>query len=609
LNFKKPFRVFSELVRMSFDSLKNEPFSRTISRIKSYVHEPYRFELLTADGRDVYESLLVRQYAQAKHDFQIEQVLDSASIQPLISVVIPVYNTPVKWLEFCVRSVLDQWYQKFELILYDDCSSDPETTSMLTKLSLLDSRITLVRGAERMQISRATNEALTHIKGEFVAFMDHDDSLEPFALMEIVRAINTHPDVEVIYSDEDKIDEKGRRFGPYFKSDFDQDLLLSNNFISHLCVIRTTTGLKVNWLTPGTDGAQDHDLLLRIIELTTNFIHVPKVLYSWRQYPGSTALSHDEKPYALQAGKEAVKNYAVRNEISAEVALGPWAGAYRLLRSPKSNKVVSIIIPFRDEPKFLRNCVDSILSKTAYNNYEILLVNNRSQLAETDSLIKSYSSNAAIQIVDHPQPFNFSEINNTAAEFAKGEFLLFLNNDTEPINPEWLTEMVAHIERAEVGVVGANLRYSDNTVQHQGVVLGIGGFAGHLFRHFPADECRHFSQGLVRQYSAVTGACLMTKKALFQSLGGFDAVNLKIALNDVDYCLKVRDHGLRVIYTPYAQLYHFESKSRGYEDTPEKLERLNREGKYLIKKWRNLIGDDPFYNPNLTLDREDLSLR
>lgn len=594
---------------MTFDSLQNEPLSRTLLRIQSYAHEPHRFQLLTSSQKDGYEHFLQKQFAQAKHDYQVHSAISALKHKPLISIVVPVYNTPIKWLELCVHSVLEQWYENFQLILFDDCSSQKATHATLERLHRLDDRILLVKGEKRRQISLATNEAIKHANGEYVAFMDHDDTIEPFALMEVARAINQFPKADILYSDEDKIDQQGKRFGPYFKSDFDDDLLLANNYISHLCVVRKSLGDQINWLSEGTDGAQDHDFLLRAVEQTNEVVHISKVLYSWRQYPGSTALSHSEKPYALEAGRNAIRSYAARNQIDGEVLDGPWPGAYRLKRTIVSHPLVSIIIPFRDQPLLLDKCVKSILTKTSYANFEIVLVNNNSMHEDTLNLIEELASNQRIRVLEYNNPFNFSDINNFAANHSIGDVLLFLNNDTEVINEEWLYEMVSHIEREDVGIVGANLRYSDNTVQHQGVTLGIGGFAGHVFRHFPADECRHFSQGLVRQYSAVTGACLMTRKKLFLSIGGFDSKNLKIALNDVDYCLEVRKKGLKIIYTPYAQLYHFESKSRGYEDTPEKKARLEKEAQFLINKWRDLIISDPFYNQNLTLDREDFSLR
>jgi len=594
---------------MTRDSISNESPQRTFLRIKSYFFEPYRFKLLLTAEADSYEQFLIQQYAQAKHDYQVHKTIEKLSYTPKISVVIPVYNTPLKWLYPCIHSVLDQWYERFEVVIYDDGSSSSDTLNALDKIQSLDDRIILVKGNERQGISAATNQAISYVQGDFVAFMDHDDTIEPFAFMEVAKAINNHPNADIFYSDEDKIDPKGKRFGPYFKSDFDEDLLLANNYISHLCVVRKATGEKVSWLQKGTDGAQDHDFLLRLIDVTSSIIHIPKVLYSWRQHPGSTALSHDEKPYAFLAGKRAVEGYIERHGIAGEVKDGPWKGAYRIERKLDEEPLVSIIIPFKDHPALLDNCVSSILEKTTYQNFEILLVDNNSELNETKSLLKKLHSNKEIRLIKFSKEFNFSAINNFASEQSLGEYLLFLNNDTTVINADWLTEMVSHIKRKNVGVVGANLRYQDNSVQHQGVVLGIGGFAGHIFRHFPADECRHFSQGLVRQYSAVTGACLLTHRKLFISLGGFDAENLKIALNDVDYCLKVREQGLKVIYTPYAQLYHYESKSRGYENTPEKIARLQKEGTFLKNKWRYLIESDPYYNPNLSLDREDLSLR
>lgn len=597
------------LIRVTLDSISNEPISRTVSRINSYFSEPHRFALLDTSNQNRYEGFLRLHFDTIKHELFKTSDVQRLENGPLISVVIPTYNPNIAWLTAAVVSVVDQWYKNLEIIIYDDGSNQKKKKGALRKLAKLDPRIKLILGDENQHICGATNNAILHAKGSFIALLDHDDLLTPYALAKVVQFIHQHQDADVFYTDEDKVDVKGNRFGPYFKSDFDDVLLLRNNFINHLLVVRKTLGDRLGWMRKGFEGAQDHDFLLRCLALKAKFIHVPVIGYSWRQHEGSTAMDHGQKQYAWEAGKKAIESYLEQFEPDAQVSEGLWRGAYQINRPIVDPPLVSVIIPFKDEPELLEKCVLSIVNKTNYPNYELLLVNNNSELAKTKNLITTFKVFPQIRIKDHHKEFNFAEINNEAVKDAKGSLFLFLNNDTEIINGGWLNNMVMNILPNDVGVVGANLHYEDDTVQHQGVVLGIGGFAGHLFRHFPAERAQHFSQGVVRQYSAVTGACLLTKKTVFDAVQGFDAQNFPIAFNDVDYCLKVRKQGFKVIYTPNAILYHFESKTRGYEDTPEKIARFQKEGTALKNKWGKLLENDPFYNPNLTLEREDMSWR
>lgn len=597
------------LIRVTLDSLSNEPISRTRSRISAYFSEPHRFKLLDTSGQNHYERFLKHHFDRIKHELTSTPDLNLDENGPLISVIIPTYNPNLAWLNAAVVSVIDQWYQNFEIIIYDDGSKHKTAKNGLKKTAKLDNRIRLIVGNENQHICGATNSAIQESKGTFIALLDHDDLLAPYALAKVVQAINRNPDADIFYTDEDKVDASGNRFGPYFKSDFDDVLLLRNNYINHLLVVRKALGERLGWMRKGFEGAQDHDFLLRALAAKAKFIHIPVIGYSWRQHAGSTAMDHGQKQYAWEAGRKAIQSYLDQTEPEARVDEGLWRGAYQITRLINKPPFVSIIIPFKDEPGLLQSCVHSILEKTKYPEYELILVNNRSVQPETEALLQKFKENPKVQLRTHDKDFNFAQINNETVNEAKGSLVLFLNNDTEVINNEWLNDMVMNLLHDDIGIVGANLRYQDETVQHQGVVLGIGGYAGHLFRHFPADQPLHFSQGIVRQYSAVTGACLLTKKDLFTSVNGFDEHNFPIAFNDVDYCLKVRSLGFKVIYTPNAKLYHYESKTRGYEDTPEKLERFKREGAALRNKWGALIDNDPFYNPNLTLDREDISWR
>ena len=532
-------------------------------------------------------------------------------IQPKMSIIVPVYNVDHHLLDKCIQSVMSQIYENWELCIYDDASTNKKTLKCLETWSNKDSRIKVEFGKVNGHISHASNCAITNSTGEYICLLDNDDELTSDALFEVCKAINTNPELDFIYSDEDLIGLSGKFCSPHFKSDMNLELLLCHNYITHFAVIRRTIGDKLSWFRLGYEGSQDHDLFLRIVEITQNVYHIPKVLYHWRQLPTSTSLNYSGKSYADIASRKTLKDYATRNGIKAEIETGPGNGAYRFKREIHTSGTVSIIIPFKDQVSMLSACVDSIIAKAGYEQFEILLVSNNSTEKETFNYLKHIQSvDPRIVVLEFNNPFNYSEINNWAVKKSKGEFILLLNNDIEAISDNWLRAMVEHIQNEKVGIVGAKLIYEDDTIQHAGVIIGIGGVAGHSHRHSPADSNGYYYRPTASQnLSAVTGACLLTKRSVWDKTGGLDENLFKIAFNDIDYCLKARNAGFEVVYTPYAELYHYESKSRGYEDTPEKIERFKQETMRLQEKWSTHFVNDPYYNPNLAKDREDFSLK
>ncbi len=533
---------------------------------------------------------------------------------PKISIIMPVYNTPEKFLRNAIDSVINQIYSNWELCIADDASTLPHIKMILEEYSRRYENIKVVFREKNGHICEASNSALALATGEYIGFLDHDDELAPHALYMVVEAINKNPKAKIIYSDEDKIDLNGTRTDPHFKPDWNPDLLLSQNYIAHLLIIKKEILDKIGGFRPGTEGAQDHDIVLRasLHCKDDEIVHIPQILYHWRVWEGSTAYKPEVKQYTEESGMKVIKDYltekGLRNFI---VTNGKYPNTYRIrYQIPNPPPLVSIIIPTKDKVDLLKNCIKSIFNKTDYPKYEILIVNHDSQQERTYKFFKEIcSSYDNIRILRFSGEFNYSLINNFAVSYAKGELLLFLNNDTEVINPDWLTEMVSHAIRDEIGCVGAKLYYPDGTIQHAGVILGVGGVAGHSHKHISGESPGYFARlNLIQNISAVTGACLMVKKTIFYEVGGFDP-NLKVAFNDVDFCLKVREKGYRNLWTPYAELYHYESKTRGYEDTPEKQERFRREIEYMKTKWGDLLLNDPYYNPNLTLDREDFSIK
>lgn len=533
--------------------------------------------------------------------------------RPLISIIMPVYNVEVRWLSEAIDSLLKQVYPHWELCICDDASTSSELKDFLAKIAKSEERIKVVYNKENGHISKASNAALSVAKGKFVALMDNDDVLSPLALLRVAEAVNQNPDLKLIYSDEDKIDENGKRFEPAFKPDWAPDLLMGTNYISHLGVYERALVNEISGFRVGYEGAQDYDLVLRFVEKIdeTQIYHIPEILYHWRALPGSTARKQSEKEYAGDAGLKALSDALVRRNLSGNVSKGIAPGFYDIRYDVLEEEKVSIIIPTKNGSDVLKSCVDSIIEKTSYSNYEIIIADNGSDEAAIETLYQRYQAKIGERFVVQRIniPFNFSRINNIAAKSAKGKYLLFLNNDTEVINPDWMTIMVSYAQFQRVGCVGAKLYYPDNTIQHAGIVMGLGGIAGHGHHYFPKGDLGYFGRlYLDNDYMAVTAACVMLRKADFEAVGGFDE-EFVVAFNDVDLCLKVYDLGRVNIWAHQATLYHYESKTRGYENTAEKIQRFEGEKKLLQRKWPEYIEHDPFYNPNLTRGTGNFTVR
>lgn len=532
--------------------------------------------------------------------------------RPLISVVMPVYHRDEgdeKWLIKAIESVRAQAYPHWELCIADDASPAPHVRPLLERYARADSRIKPVFRTENGHISLASNSALAVVNGEFTALLDHDDELAPHALYEVAALINGHPDTDLIYSDEDKIDEEGRRHEPYFKPDFLPDLFTSQNYLSHLSVYRTNPLKELGGFRAGYEGSQDWDLALRFSERTTpaRIRHIPKVLYHWRAIPGSTALLLSEKNYPVEAARRALSDHFRRIGETVELIAVP-GDHWRIKRPrPEPCPLVSLIIPSRNGLDLLSRCIDTILGKTLYPNYEIIVVDNGSDDPETLAYFRRIESDR-VAILRFDAPFNYSAINNHGVRHARGEIIGLLNNDLEIIHGEWLDEMVSHAIRPEIGCVGAMLYYPNETIQHAGVIIGLGGVAGHVFRDYPRGTDGKCNRArLVQNYSSVTAACLLVRRSTFERVGGLDE-GLAVAFNDIDLCLKARAAGFRNLWTPFAECYHHESATRGAEDTPEKHERFRREVEIMLVRWRDVIAHDPAYNPNLTLELTDYTL-
>jgi O-antigen biosynthesis protein len=554
-------------------------------------------------------ALWIRRYDRLRWDDvrrikkQIAQFRDS----PLISVLLPVYNSNLKWLRRAIQSVQDQLYLRWELCIVDDASTNRKVWQLLQKYARRDSRIKVMRRAQNGHISAASNDALSMAEGDFVALLDHDDELAPNALYFVALAFNENRELQLLYSDEDKLDARSRRSDPYFKSDWNPELLLAQNFVSHLGVYRTELIRRVGGFRIGFEGSQDYDLTLRCIEQVQpeQIKHLPWVLYHWRMADGSTASRATAKPYAQEAARRAVQEHLDRTGIEAAVA--PHYGMYLRTKYalPAEQPLVSIVIPTRDRSSFLQKCLEGIFEKTDYRNYEVIVLDNGSREAETLEFLVALEKRERVRVERIEGPFNYSQLNNRGVELSRGSFIALLNNDVEVINDEWLSELVSHALRPEVGIVGARLRYPNGTIQHGGVILGAGGIAGHAHlgvRHEPGYFARpHLAQNL----SAVTAACAVVKRNVYLQLGGFDEVNLPVTFNDVDFCLRLREAGYWIVWTPHAELVHHESASRGFDDSTSKQVRFLAEVDYMKTKWGDRLRYDPFYNPNLSLG-EDL---
>lgn len=529
--------------------------------------------------------------------------------KPLISIVVPVYNTPQVFLRQMIESVQNQSYSEWELCIGNASPENKEMKKILEEYKN-DARIKEVEIPENKGISQNTNRAMEIASGEWIGLLDHDDLLAPNALYEIAKAVNEHPDAEVIYTDEDKVTtDLKEHFQPHLKPDFNLDLLRSNNYICHFFVASRDLIKRVGGFRPEFNGAQDYDLILRCTEQAKQIVHIPKILYHWRVHKASTADNPASKMYAFDAGKRAIEEHLVRCRTKGTVQHTKDLGFYRVKYEVCGEPLVSIIIPNKDQSEALKKCLDSIQEKTSYRNYEIIIVENNSEEPETFAFYKKIAGEK-IKIVTWEGEFNYSAINNFGVRHARGDYLLLLNNDVEIINGDWLTEMLSHCQRKEVGIVGAKLYYPDNTIQHAGIIIGIGGVAGSVFVGLPRAFSGYLHKASIQlDLSAVTAACMLVKRSVFEQVGGLEE-KLKVAFNDVDFCLRVREKGYLVVYDPYAELYHYESKTRGAEDTKEKIRRFQTEIEYMRSHWIGLLKKgDPYYNCNLSLTKWDYSLK
>jgi len=529
--------------------------------------------------------------------------------QPLISIIVPVYNPPEDFLRAAIESVLAQVYPHWELCLADDCSTEPYVKSVLEEYADLDSRIKVTFRSSNGHICHTSNSALELATGEYIALLDHDDLLAPHAFAKVVELLNEHPEADFIYSDEDKVDEHNVHLHPFFKPDWCPDSFLARMYTCHLGVYRRSLITKIGNFRPGFEGSQDYDLVLRVTEQTEHIFHIPTILYHWRIHLESAAGNTDAKPYAYDAAQRAITEAINRRGEPGKVTTH-LPGVYQIRYQIKEQKLVSIIIPTKDLADLLDVCLKSIFAKTSYRNYEVIVIDNGSKEAKTAKCFSYWQKKEPkrFKCISYDVPFNYSQINNYAAQQAQGDYLLFLNNDTKIISKHWLKAMVEQAQRPSIGAVGSLLLYPDDTIQHAGVVLGIGGVANHSHRHFPAKHGGYFAQiASINNYSAVTAACLMCRREVFEEVGGFEA-KLAIAFNDVDFCLKIVSRGYRNIYLPHVVLYHYESKSRGVENTPAKQARFTGEVNYMRQTWGHICDRDPCYNPNLTKGCEDYSL-
>nr|WP_086939117.1 glycosyltransferase family 2 protein [Thaumasiovibrio occultus] len=526
---------------------------------------------------------------------------------PIFSILVPIYQPDLSLFAEMVHSVLAQTYSNWQLILVDDGNQSESLTKMLNQLK--SDQVQVVVRERNGHISAASNSGLELAVGDYVVLLDQDDLLHPQALKCMAHYLSIYPSANVLYSDEDKIDAEGKRSEPHFKPQFNRDLLYSHNYISHLGVYRKSLLDEIGGFRVGYEGSQDYDLLLRCVARSKpdQIVHVPHVLYHWRAIAGSTALAEGEKGYAQQAGLAALQSHLT----NAQVSYGKLANTYRVTWAvPANTPLVSIIIPTKNGEALVRQCIESLYRLTSYPNVEVLLVDNGSDDDKALAYFAQLAEQGLVRLFDYPHAFNYSAINNYAVTQANGEYVVLMNNDIEIVSSQWLEEMVGHLSRPDVGCVGAKLYYPNGTLQHAGVITGLGGVAGHSHKHFPGEHPGYFKRLQVTQeLSAVTAACLGVRKSVFEQVGGLNETDLTVAFNDVDFCLRVQQAGYRNIWSPYIEMTHHESISRGHEDTPEKQARFAKEIAFMKHTWADHLLDDPHYSQWLTLDREDFSYR
>jgi len=593
--------VLLHMIKLVLTGKKSEA-SRTFAHALSSFGEGNKIIL---DDQATYQEYIDSVESEEEQpDLQRKEIL-AFGRKPVISVIVPVYNTDRQMLVDMIESVRNQTYENWELCLADGCSTVPDVQEVLSEYSAMDSRIRIDLLSANLGIAGNSNAALALADGEYLALLDHDDLLPPWALFEIAKAINENNQPDVLYSDEDKITFDGsERFCPHFKPDWSPDYLRSINYITHLFVLKSSLMKAVGGFLPEYDGAQDHDLILRATEKAVGIVHIPRILYHWRSHSESTAQKPGNKSYTQDAGVKAIQAHLTRTGLAGKASYDMEKGVYQVNYDLTADPLISIVIPSCDHTDDLSRCIDSITSQSTYKNYEILVVENNSKKEETFAYYKRIeNAQPRVRVIRWDGPFNFSAINNFAAADTKGSILLFLNNDTEVITPDWMERMLQFAQREDVGCVGAKLYYPDGTIQHAGVVLGFQGIAAHSFCRFEGDSTGYMGRAAAAQnVSAVTAACMMLRKSIFLEINGFDET-LAIAFNDIDLCMKVREAGYNNILAPAAELIHHESKSRGLEDTPEKQARFKKEIHIFRKKWgAQLDAGDPYYNPHFDLE-------
>lgn len=523
------------------------------------------------------------------------------------SVVVPLYNTPELYLRKMIESVLYQTYDNLELCMADGSDKAHRYVKDICKeYRYYDKRIKYKKLKKNMGIADNTNECLKMATGDYIVLFDHDDFLHPSALYENMKAI-TEKNADFIYTDENTFHETiNDAFNPHYKPDFSPDYLRSINYICHLTTFSYDLYKNVGGFRREFDGSQDYDMILRLTEQAKHIVHIPKILYYWRAHANSVAMDIHAKNYCITSAKKALAEHLKRVGLKGTIEDGAFLSSYRIRYELKNKPLVSILIPNKDHVDELKRCIDSIITSSTYDNYEIIIIENNSVEESTFKYYKEIENNEKIRVVKWERKFNYSAINNFGATFAQGEYVLLLNNDVEVISHDWLEEMLMFVQRDDVGAVGAKLYYPNDTIQHAGVIIGIGGVGGHSHKYFPKNDYGYFARLVtVQDLSAVTAACLMVKKSVFDRLNGLDE-GFQVAFNDVDFCMRIRQAGYLIVYTPYAELYHYESISRGAEDTPEKVERFNGEIRRFQKRWgEELKKGDPYYNPNLSLEFED----
>lgn len=560
-----------------------------------------------------YNQYLTRRIITKDKRKQILRTQKLFSHKPLISIVIPVYDPPIDFFKKALDSIVNQYYPNWQICLADDCSTDPEVQLTIEEYRKKHNNIKVVYRNENGHISKASNSALTIAEGEYTLLMDQDDVLRENALFEIVKLINQKPDADLIYTDEDKIDENDIHSVPHFKPDWSPDSLLSRNYLGHACVFKTRQLREIGGWRTGFEGSQDYDLVLRYTERFTNVYHIAEVLYHWRIHQQSAASSESAKPYAYRAAQQALTEAMERRGYNATFDfLDGFRGYQVRMEIKQPDELVSIIIPTKNKQDYLIKCIDSIVQHSTYKNFEIILLDNNSNEKGFFKAVEKWKNQTRFKfkLVRDENHFNFARLMNIGRKNADGKYLILLNNDTEIISTDWIEGMMEHAQRPEIGVVGCKLLYDDDTIQHAGVVVGLGGVASHAFIGEDRDGPGYFNYvNLLNNYSALTAACVMMRTETYDVVNGFSE-EFVVEYNDVDFCLKVLEAGYRNLYVPHVELYHYESVSRGHpHSNPESYKRHMKEVNKFRKKWMKYVDHDPCYNPNLTLGAENFAIK